>query len=86
MTSRTTIRMLKSFLAWKGNGMGDGVKGRLDNTMAMAIRRHQQYCDDNFSNGDLKAMALKTADAMQVFQSLLGTYLDNEHATLSLFK
>ena len=38
ITNLTTINMLESMDAWKGNGLGGtGVKVRLDTTIAMAI-------------------------------------------------
>jgi hypothetical protein len=70
----------------RGNGMGDSIKARLDNTLALAIWHHHQYCHDNFPDYDLKAMILKMAEATQVFWSKLGTYIDDEHSTLTLFK
>jgi hypothetical protein len=66
--------------------MGDGVKARLDNTPLMAIRHYQQYCDDNFPDGELKAMTLKTAKATRVFRSKLGTHIDNKYSMLTSFK
>ncbi len=85
ISATITIKMLKSHATWVGNGLGgNGVKNWLDATLATAIRRHQQYCDDNYPDGDLKNMALKTADVTCVFWSRLGTYIDDEHLTLTL--
>jgi hypothetical protein len=53
MTSTTMIKMLKYFDACKGNGMGNGVKGRFNDTMTMAVRHHQQYCNNNSLDGNL---------------------------------
>jgi hypothetical protein len=86
ITNLTTIKMLDLMDAWKGNGLGgNGVKVRLDNTIAMAMGHHRQYCDENFPEGKLKELALKTAAATRIFWSQLGMYIDNKHITLSLF-
>jgi hypothetical protein len=86
ISATTRIKMLESHATWMGNGLGgDGVRNRLDATLATAIWCHQQYCEDNFPDGDLKSLALRTADATRVFWSKLGTYIDNEHLALTLF-
>ncbi len=86
ITNLTTIKMLESMDAWKGNGLGEsGVKVWLNATMAIAMWRHCQYCDKAFPDRELKELALKTAEATKVFWSQLGTYTDNEHITLMLF-
>ena len=68
ITNLRTIKMLESMDAWKGNGLGGtGVKVCLEATMAIAIRRHRQYCDEAFPDGELKELALKSAEATRVF-------------------
>ena len=68
ITNLVTIKMLESMDAWKGNGLGGtGVKVCLDTTLAIAMRRHCQYCDEAFTDGELKELALKSAEATRVF-------------------
>jgi hypothetical protein len=86
ISATTMIKMLESHAMWMENGLGDnGVRNRLDATLATAIRCHQQYCNNNFLDGNLKSLALRTADANQVFWLKLGTYINNEHLMLKLF-
>ena len=86
ITNLKTIKMLESMDAWKGNGMGGTcVKVCLDATMAIALRRHRQYCDEAFPDGVLKDLALKTDKATRVLWSQLGMYINDEHITLTSF-
>jgi hypothetical protein len=52
------IKMFNSHDAWQRDGSGDGNKKRLMDTLAIAIRWHQVYCKDNYTDPDMKAMAL----------------------------
>ncbi len=86
ITNLTTTKMLESMDTWKGNRLGGtGVKVCLDTTMAMAMWRHCQTCNENLPEGELKELVLKTAKANRIFWSQLGAYIDNEHITLSSF-
>ena len=41
ITSTSTIKMLKSIVTWRGNGLGDGYKEKLTESMTQAIRSHK---------------------------------------------
>ncbi len=41
----TTIAMLKSIVALRGNGMGDGIKDRLTTQMHTSVEKHACYCE-----------------------------------------
>ncbi len=84
--STTTIKMLKSYEAWQKNRTGDGYKERLTDMLQIAVRNHQQYCEDFLPNGDLKSMALKTANVFNLFWMSLVAYLDDKYSLLESFK
>jgi hypothetical protein len=85
ITSTTTIKMLESFDAWRGNNIGNSTKERLEDTLQIAIKRHQQYCNNHLTNGELKTMALKTVDTTRIFWAALVAYINDEYAMLCLF-
>jgi hypothetical protein len=58
ITSTSTIKMLKSIVTWRGNGLGDGYKEKLTESMTQAIRSHKKYCDDFVPKGWLREHAL----------------------------
>jgi hypothetical protein len=82
----TTIKMFDSHDAWQGDGSGDGNKQRLMDTLAIAIRRHRVYCDDNCTDPEMKAMALQTADTADMFWECLVAYIKDEYSLLASFK
>jgi hypothetical protein len=84
--STMTIKMLESYEAWRGNGAGDGYKERLTDMLQIAVWNHQQYCKDFLPDGDLKSMALKTADISKSFWMSLVAYLGEEYSLLESFK
>jgi hypothetical protein len=71
---------------WWGGGLGDGTKERLEDTLQIALRWHQQYCDNHLLDGKLKMMAMKNADAIRVFWDVLVAYIDNKYAMLNSYK
>jgi hypothetical protein len=84
--STTTIKMLESYEAWRGNGAGNGYKERLTDMLQIAVWNHQQYCEDYLLDGNLKSVALKTADISKSFWMSLVAYLDDEYSLLESFK
>ncbi len=81
--STTTIKMFDSHYAWQGDGSGEENKQRLMDKLAIAIRRHQVYCKDNYTDPEMKAMALQTADTANTFWV---AYIDNEYSLLVSLK
>ncbi len=84
--STTTIKMLESYEAWRGNGTGNEYRERLTDMLQITVQNHQQYCEDYLPDGDLKSMALKTADISKSFWMSLVAYLDDEYSLLESFK
>jgi hypothetical protein len=50
------------------------------------MRRHQVYCDNNYTDPEMKAMALRTSDAANTFWEHLVAYIDDEYSLLASFK
>jgi hypothetical protein len=65
--STRTIKMFDSHDAWQGDGSGDGNKQQLMNMLVIAIRWHQVYCKDYYTDLEMKAMALQTDDTANKF-------------------
>ena len=65
ITSTSTIKMLKSIVTWRGNGLGDGYKEKLTESMTQAIRSHKKYCDDFVPKGWLREHALRSGQYTQ---------------------
>jgi hypothetical protein len=84
--STATIKMFNLYDAWQGNRSGDGTKQRLSDTLAIAMRKHPVYCDDNYTDPEMNAMALQTADAANTFWERLVAYIDNKYLLLASFK
>jgi hypothetical protein len=78
--------MLESYKAWQGIGAGDGNKERLTDMLQNAVQNHQQYCKVFLPDGNLKTMALKTADISRSFWMSPVAYLDNKYSLLESFK
>jgi hypothetical protein len=70
----TTIAMLKSIVAWRGNDMGDGIKDRLTTQMHTAVERHACYCEENLPEGTLWVHALRSTERTQYFWQTLAAY------------
>jgi len=83
--STTTILMFNSYEAWKGDALGDGRKQTLMVRLAACMRRHRQYCEDSFSNLELRSLALCTADVANTFWERLVAYIDDEYQLLTSF-
>ena len=66
--------------------MGDGYKEHLTDMLQIAVQNHQQYCEDFLPDGDLKSMALKTADVSRLFWMSLVAYLNDKYSLLESFK
>jgi hypothetical protein len=84
--STTTIKMFNSHNAWRGDGAGYGNKQHLMDTLAIVVCRHRQYCEDYLPEGEMRAMALRTADAANTFWERLVAYIDNKYSLLASFK
>ena len=80
----TVIHIFKSYEDWKGNGhAGDGIKNQLARMMAQAVACHKQYVKDAGFTGELKELALMTADKTSRWWHELVNYVDREFLTLS---
>ncbi len=84
--STMTTKMFDFRDAWQGDGSGDGNKQRLTDTLAIAICQHRVYCEDNYTDPEMKAMALQTADTANTFWERLIAYINNEYSLLASFK
>jgi hypothetical protein len=84
--STTFIQMLESYKAWRGHGTGNGYKEPLTDMLQIAVQNHQQYCEDYLLDGDLKSLALKTADISKSFWMSLVAYLEDKYSLLESFK
>jgi hypothetical protein len=84
--STTTIKMFDSHYAWQGDGSGDRNRQRLMDTLAIAIHRHRVYCEDNYTDPEMKAMALQTTDIANTFWECLVAYINDEYYLLASFK
>jgi hypothetical protein len=85
ITSTSTIKMLKSIVTWRGNGLGDGYKEKLTESMTQAIRSHKKYCDDFVPKGWLREHALRSGQYTQYFWQMLSAYIEEEISMLSSF-
>ncbi len=84
--STTTIKMFDFHDVWQGDGSGDGNKKRLTDTLAIAILWHQVYCKDNYTDPEMKTMALRTAGTANTFWECLVAYIDDEYSLLASLK
>jgi hypothetical protein len=75
LTSLLTIKMLKTFAVWHGNGLGDGYKEKLTEAVTQAIRGHKKYCKDFVPKGWLRDYALQSGQYTQYFWQMLSTYI-----------
>ena len=85
ITSTSTIKILKSIVTWHGNGLGDGYKEKLTESMTQAIRSHKKYCDDFVPKGWLREHALWSGQYTQYFWQMLSAYIEEEISMLSSF-
>jgi len=85
--STTIIHVFKSYEDWQGNGHdGDGVKDRLARMMAQAVECHKQYVEDAGFTGELRELALRTAEETSRWWYELVNYIDGEFLTLTSYK
>jgi hypothetical protein len=84
--STTTIKMFDLYDAWCGKGSGNGTKQQLLDTLTIAMRKHRVYCEDNYTDPEMKAMALRTAAAANTFWEHLVAYIDDKYLLLASFK
>ncbi len=82
----TTIKMFDLYDAWWGKGSGDGTKQQLSDTLAIAMRKHWVYCDNNYMDPEMKAMALRTADTANTLWEHLVAYINDKYLLLASIK
>jgi hypothetical protein len=67
LTSLSTIKMLKTIAAWRGNGLGDRCKEKLTEAITQAICGHKKYCEDFVPKGWLCDHSLWRGQYTQYF-------------------
>jgi hypothetical protein len=85
LTSLSTIKMLKTIAAWRGNGLGDGYKEKLTEGVTQAIHGHKKYCKDFVPKGWLRDHALRSGQYTQYFWQILSAYIEEEISMLLPF-
>jgi hypothetical protein len=68
-----------------GVGGIDGNKQKLTQGVALASRRHRQYCDANIPSQSLRDLALATSDATVTFWNSFVVYLYDKYRLLTSF-
>ena len=83
--STQIIKMFETIEAWKGNGIGDGIKERMLSSLRLALSIHRTYCTNSMPAGKLCEMAIRTASyTMDLFQAMV-VHIDDEINMLASF-
>ena len=77
------IKIFNSIAAWRGNGIGDGLKERLISSLRLAVARHRTYCEDNLPSGSYREHALRSSAFTLDFFLTLVTHFDDEMSMLT---
>ena len=77
------IKAFGSLDTWRGTGVSDGTKERLQQSLALAKESHRLYCQDNLGNGPLRDMAIRSGEFTTDFITKLFSHLDDEITMLT---
>jgi len=77
------IAMFSSIEAYRGLGIGDGLRERMLNSLRLALQRHRTYCDDNLPSGTLREHAIRSGEITVSFFHSLVQHFDDQIGMLT---